>query len=150
VTLIALNDRRLMRSFYLETNRGYNRNGNTIKKWASSENSKVSFSAEENAISFKFWILWMGCLGLTSAQMCFDYSSYPFWSKARLMVSYNDAFFVTQYESWWDESLHLFNLMIYTLLKYLYWASFTLKLLLISNNIVVFYLMYPIIERKNQ
>jgi hypothetical protein len=66
------------------------------------------------------------------------------------MVSYNDPFFVTQYESWWDESLHLFNLMIYTLLKYLYWASFTLKLLLISNNIVAFYLMYPIIERKNQ
>jgi hypothetical protein len=44
-----------MRSFYLETNPiGYNGNGNTIKKWASSENSKVSFSAQENAISFQF------------------------------------------------------------------------------------------------
>jgi hypothetical protein len=64
------------------------------------------------------------------------------------MVQYNDAFFVTQCESWWDESLHFFNLMIYTLLKYLYWASFALKLLLISNNIAVFYLMYTIIERK--
>ncbi len=74
MTLIALNDRRRLFLFRDQSNRGYNRNGNTIKKWASSENSKVSFSTQESAISFQSWILSMGCLGLTSAQMCFDYT----------------------------------------------------------------------------